>query len=526
MIGFPLTFFAQENFPLNFDNSLSTQYFLNKTNNSLFTAMKPASLGFVESLSFADSVNIPGVNIKKKKISWFRRKVFYEDFVRVSSGDFRLYINPLFNFSFGHELEDKNLYHNGRGLQIKAYFGKKLFVESRYFENQALFPGYISDFISSHEVAPGQGRVKNFKDRGYDFSSATALISYSPSKNCNLQLGYDKNFIGDGYRSLLLSDNAFQYPFLKIYFNYKWFYYQSIYTVLQNLNTPSVLNVSAAWYHGYQNKAANFHFAGFRINKKLDFGLFEGTIFQSITKQNPQHFTQFIPLIFFNAAQYSFNDENNVVAGMTLNYKPIRTLHFYGQLMVDNLKMNRIFTRGYIGNTGGFQLGIKYFNVFKLKNLHFQLEYNQVSPYSYMHEDRLQSYSHYNQALAHPLGANFREVLFFVHYRLKRLFVSLQGMYAQTGVDANFSNWGQNIFLSKTSASRGYNSDNNVIGQGNKKNILFFKLKGAWIMNPKTNLQLFSEISFRQQSGSIEKKQSLVFLFGIKTALTNVYHDF
>jgi hypothetical protein len=39
------------------------------------------------------------------------------------------------------------------------------------------------------------------------------LLPY-PSKNFDLQLGYGKNFIGDGYRSLLTTDGP--YPYFKL----------------------------------------------------------------------------------------------------------------------------------------------------------------------------------------------------------------------------------------------------------------------------------------------------------------------
>lgn len=45
---------------------------------------------------------------------------------------------------------------------------------------------------------------------------ATGTISYALKKHFTFQTGHDRNFIGDGYRSLILSDNATPYPFLKI----------------------------------------------------------------------------------------------------------------------------------------------------------------------------------------------------------------------------------------------------------------------------------------------------------------------
>ena len=45
---------------------------------------------------------------------------------------------------------------------------------------------------------------------------ANGHVSYQTSKHFNFQFGHGKHFIGDGYRSMLLSDNSFNYPYLKI----------------------------------------------------------------------------------------------------------------------------------------------------------------------------------------------------------------------------------------------------------------------------------------------------------------------
>ena len=58
-----------------------------------------------------------------------------------------------------------------------------------------------------------------------------------------------------------------------------------------------------------------------------------------------------------------------------------------------------------------FRRGIKYINAFNLRNFDLQLETNIVRPYTYQHNDSIDNYSHYNQPLAHPLGANFAEVI-------------------------------------------------------------------------------------------------------------------
>ena len=50
---------------------------------------------------------------------------------------------------------------------------------------------------------------------------ASGYISFMPHRAVNLQFGTGKHFIGEGYRSLLLSDNSFNYPYLRA--TSRWF---------------------------------------------------------------------------------------------------------------------------------------------------------------------------------------------------------------------------------------------------------------------------------------------------------------
>ena len=71
---------------------------------------------------------------------------------------------------------------------------------------------------------------------------------------------------------------------------------------------------------------------------------------------------------------------------------------------------------GFWANKYGYQLGFKMFDAFKIESLTLQTEYNLVRPYTYAHHNPEQNYAHYNQPLAHPLGANFSEMLFLANY--------------------------------------------------------------------------------------------------------------
>jgi hypothetical protein len=99
---------------------------------------------------------------------WVTAKLFKEHLIELDEPNFKVEIDPLFNFSFGQELEThdderQNNYTNTRGFQLNAQIGKRVYLHTSFLENQARFPDYIDRFVDSLQVVPGSGRVKDFK---------------------------------------------------------------------------------------------------------------------------------------------------------------------------------------------------------------------------------------------------------------------------------------------------------------------------------------------------------------------------
>ena len=88
---------------------------------------------------------------------------------------------------------------------------------------------------------------------------SSGYISYSPIKEFNIQFGQGKHFIGDGYRSMLLSDNSFNYPYLSISLNLldgKLFYK----TVNAWMQTLERMPLSASPEALFKRKSGSFHY--------------------------------------------------------------------------------------------------------------------------------------------------------------------------------------------------------------------------------------------------------------------------
>jgi len=509
----------QSNLYLNQEYSSYLDKGLNNPQSSLHTGFKPLIQADVNRYVNSDSLN--GYVFPAEKKSWLYRKLYQENLfiIHDSASKFYCTIDPLFNFqaSINHSDSNKKYIQNTRGILVQGNIGNHFAFSSTFWENQASFPPYLNQFIQESYVVPGYGRTKSFGANEYDFSMSEAYLSFSPSSHFNFQGGYGKNFIGDGYRSLLLSDNSFAYPYIRITTTYWHLQYTNLYTQFQDpFANPgtTVGNIEGV----IQRKAGAFQYLSWNIVPQVELGVFQGIIWTAADPYNHQSFNAyyFNPVIGVSALRYGLNNTNNVLLGSTLKYKINKNFMAYGQLLIDKLPSNGNMHSIY--NQTGYQAGIKYFNKFG----EFQLEYNQVRPYAYSSKDSLQNYSHYDQALGDPLGANFRELIGIMHLRYHHFSLNLQGNYALEGLDSASSNYGNNIFLPTPT-----NTGNVAMLQGIKSTLTYMDAHISYLMNPRTNMNFTIGVSRRALSNDVYKEPTAtLFYIGFRTSIENMYLDF
>ena len=433
----------------------------------------------------------------------FFDKVFYHDLIKLkyvdkSSGydrKFNLSINPVFNFSLGKDAKDpikERFVNNTRGVWIKGQIGNKFIFETSFFENQSTFPTYLKEYCNTTLIVPGQGRWKQFKKDGFDYAMACGVVHYQASKNFSIRLGTGKQKIGVGYRSLLLSDNAFNYPYLQLTANFfkQKVQYTQTYALLMNLNDGGT-KIPVGTERIYQKKAASFQQVSWQVSKKINFYAFQGLIWQATDANNVMHLNALYanPIIFTNLAAYGFNNTNHIIEGGGWEIKLFKKTSFYGQFMYDG---------SYKGNTNfGVQAGIKLFDALHIKNLYLQAEYNYVSQYSYQSKDSAQMYSQYNQMLTTP-AAFSNEMVGLASYTYKRFFLQLKENYS----------FGQN-----------YTS----------QNLSYFDAKLGYMINPSYKANITIGSTFRNYENKLlyaNAQQMQLFYISFKTSLYNIYYDF
>jgi hypothetical protein len=197
---------------------------------------------------------------------------------------------------------------------------------------------------------------------------------------------------------------------------------------------------------------------------------------------------------------------------------------FYFQLMLDEFKIEHVRKQdGWWANKQAFQVGLKSFDIFRIPNLNFQTEYNYIRPFTYTHFDIAQNYSNYNQPLAHPLGANVKELVSSLSYRIKRFRFQMKYNYEVYGSDTGKSNYGQNIFKSYISRTRELG---NTTGQGIKNILQYKELNVSYTLNPQANLIIEAGIINRNHKIADAKNNNTFIYLGIRTLLDNQYFDF
>ena len=440
------------------------------------------------------------LNRKFKEYSWLRRKLLYENFIIIDTGKLHITIDPLLNVSRGNaELKtlfpdvtkdrdvSKTTYTNTRGVLIRADIGSKFSLETYFYENQARLPYYVTDFVRVSGIVPGQGRIKEFKGDSvtFDYAMSGGYFSFRPTNNLNIQFGHHKHFIGDGHRSLVLSDNSFNYPFLKFELSdrsKKW-RYSVLYTLFQDLDRVGSSTVSE---DVFRRHGGTYHVLEFAPNKKLRLSLIQGVKWpnESIDKVADIDPAMLNPIILVHPISSGLDSKNNALLALGWNLKATKEIEVYSQFVMDDL------------DKSAAQLGAKFWI---LPTLFLQTEGNWIMSQTYgpTSESAYNAFVHYNQALAHPMINDLREVIVKLAYRYKRFIPFFQMNYSEA------ENW-------------------------TLEPILWTKTELAYLLNPATNLKIFASCMYRSEGrgSDVYLRTDTFFNFGIKTDLRNIYYDF
>lgn len=422
---------------------------------------------------------------------------YYED------ENLELHVNPVLQVSYGKTNDALgSIFINSRGAEIRGRIDKKVAFYTMLTENQARYPVYVNDVRDSTLVVPYEGFWKQFSGTGVDFFRAQGYVDFGFSKSISAQLGFGKHFVGNGIRSLILSDYSNNYPYLRINTETKVFDYTNVFAELIAEARGGAFGLLGTG--GFGKKYMAFHHLNMKIKPNLHVGLFESVMYGDSTGGLKVEYLN--PIIFYRAVEQQNGSEDNAIIGMDFKWTIKKRVSLYGQLVIDEMIIGEVLAGdGWWGNKQGFQLGAKYIDPFGVKDLMVQAEINRVRPYMYAHEDGFTSYSHYNLSLAHPLGANFTEYIGRAAYRLNDQW-SFEGMLmkASYGNDIGDVNFGRDILKNYINRRPDGNGGSLEFGnthlQGNKTDLTMLFLRTSYMA--RHNLFLDLDVTLRKESDS------------------------
>lgn len=404
--------------------------------------------------------------------------------------DFDLVVNPVIQYVVSKESNnDQSLFQNTRGVSVRGRIANKLGFQAYMTDNQERDPLYVQQFVNDRKAVPGEGYYKAFKAAGgLDYFDARGSFSFTAAKYITVTFGYDKNFIGNGYRSVFLSDFSSNALFLKLNTRIWKLNYQNLFMELHSAEIPGGDKL-------IPKKYAAIHHLDMAVSKSVNIGLFEGIVFG---RKDHFEFGYLNPVIFYRSIEQQNGSFDNSVVGLDVKANVKHRVQLYGQFLLDEFVLSEIKkNRGWWANKWSIQAGVKYIDAFGIRNLDLQLEHNRVRPFTYSHGDSVANYTHYNQPLAHPLMANFQEFIGIARYQpAPRWTMVAKLMYYQQGRDSSAVSYGSNIFLPNTPPYRqadfGYN-----IGSGWKTNVLY----GSFLLSYEWKENLFIDVNaiYRKQ---------------------------
>ncbi len=458
---------------------------------------------------------------------YFLKQLGTNNWIQANGNNSVFAIDPYADAAIGKEKEGgSTLYQVAAGIHIQGTVDDKLSYSAAYVYSYDRFPNYLNNYIQSNQgYALGKGQGTFTSNGGYAFSQFTGNLTYLPSSHFLISVGNGKNFIGDGYRSLLLSDNSSNYPYVRLQARYWRITYNVLYT---NLDNPRYQVDGSD-----QRKYSVMHLLGINFSKKFQLGIFDNIIFYAKDTTIHRGFdVQYLnPIILMRPVEYAVGSPDNAFLGLTYKYHIYKKGFLYGQVGIDDLNLTASIKHHAqdFGNKYALQLGIWNKDIFDVKGLSWRFEWDGVRPYTYTHgfDKPGINYTHDNQALADPFGANFHEFISMFLYNNKRWYGSLETLFTIRGEQPADLSYpiGYDLWAGDLTGTNGPTFGSTTL-QGVKNKYFYNQATIGYLINPKNRLGVQADLVYRKHTSPNTAESDFYFSIGIKTGLYNFYKDF
>lgn len=452
---------------------------------------------------------------KKNKLldSIYSRKADEKkDFLTMSSKNYLAVVNPILQSSFriNKALEQ----HYAFGFIIQSEWGKKLSINLNYSIHCLSRAGFENTRYDSAGIAYSLGKVQKVNADYYLGLVFNGNIIYQPNRFLTFQLGKDRHFWGDGYRSLFISDNAPSFPYFSTSIQVWKFKYTNMVAVMDDY----LLGQYTKLYQKY----SSMHILSWNASKRLNVNLFEAVVWarNDTLSHRSLDINYLNPFIFYRPLEYTLGSPDNMLVGFGMRYRILNNTHLYGQFMLDEFYLKKVLAgSGWWANKHALQLGVKIFDLFNISNLYVQMEYNYARPFTYGHSTPLENFGYLLEPLAHPAGGNFREGIGIIRYAKGRWTLNSFFSYLKFGAEPGGKSVGTDIYISSNQRIiRNANDDGNFIGQGILTTQLIQELTVSRMLKPQWGLAAHGGFRNVMTYSTTNSKQFYI-IFGLKTDL-------
>ena len=323
-----------------------------------------------------------------------------------------IHVDPWVDFTY-HKQSGSTFIRNGRGIVVTGKIDRLHFITG-FQENQTEQFDFEDAITQTTKTIPNEVFTKT-AESGYDFANAFGYGDWRFNANANLKFGHYKNFIGYGYRSLVLSDFAGAYPHLE--WNQKLGKNQSWQVTSSLGRLQSYVKESGHTAGDAPFKVKSFNWTSFPKTWKYGEVGYAQTVnwnrYQGDTLRTSPNAASYVPLPFVYAAS---KEKSSVLHA--INAKAFYAdFTLYGQLVLNG------------EGEQAFQLGLSKWLEYTEVKILVRGELNVVPSSFYSGESQVLAHSHMGQTLAHPLGDGFTETLGQLKFQWKRF--QLGGQYVQ-----------------------------------------------------------------------------------------------
>jgi hypothetical protein len=469
-------------------------------------------------VSSIDKYNITRFLMEHKEYtsasSSFNHKKNPSNLIEINKPKFFIAINPALQYQQSFETDDaQGLYLMSGGLIARGLISKKLAFNIYATGNRERTPFFVRNFTQKFRAVPGFSNYNITDSNAVQYFDVRASAQWTVAKFIDMQVGYDRNFIGNGYRSLFLSDFSGNSLFFKINTRIWKFNFENLYMQL----TPQFGIIGKSNFQKY----LRINTLSINATNWLNLGIFDAVV---LGREKQFELNYILPFTFLRAMEQQSGSPDNALLGMNMKANVNKKIQVYGQLLLDEFLLREIKANsGWWANKYGYQLGAKYLDAFGVKNLDLQVETNRTRPFTYTHYDSVSNYSNNNMALAHPLGAGFQEYIGIARYQpFKKLFLQGKVMYYKQGQDTAGKNFGNNILIDYKTKAGDYGWK---IGAGNEAICFYTEANAAYEI--KENLFLDAGIVYRNYSLASGSSQSTaIFNLGFRWNIIKRTFDF